>query len=248
MMGTSDLAAPADLVWLLAQSRPFRGLRAARLQVVLEAAHRRQVERDGFFFLQNEPANAFYVLIDGQAKLTQVTLDGHQMLVRFVAPGEEFGIIAALVDAVYTLSAQAVTNCLALVWDGETLLRLMQRYPRIALNALDTVAGHYRHLLDRYQQVVTERVEQRIARMLLRLARQVGQRAEGDGVLIGLPLSREDLGEMTGTTLYTVSRILTAWEHRGFIEVGRERVLICHPHALVAIAEDLPSDVPLENP
>jgi CRP-like cAMP-binding protein len=66
-------------------------------------------------------------------------------------------------------------------------------------------------------------------------------------VLIGLPLSREDLGEMTGTTLYTVSRILSRWEHQGFLETGRQRVLIRQPHTLVAIAEDLPPDAPPED-
>jgi CRP-like cAMP-binding protein len=108
---------------------------------------------------------------------------------------------------------------------------------------LEVVAGHYRRLLDRYQELATERVERRVARALLRLARQVGQKEE-DGVLIGLPLSREDLAEMTGTTLYTVSRILSGWEHQGLVEAGRERVFIRDPHALVAIAEDLSPDTP----
>jgi len=101
------------------------------------------------------------------------------------------------------------------------------------------VARQYRYLLDRYQELMTERVEQRVARALLRLARQVGQKAD-KGVLIGLPLSREDLAEMTGTTLYTVSRILSRWEDQDLVETGRERVLIRQPHGLVAIAEDLP--------
>jgi CRP-like cAMP-binding protein len=89
-------------------------------------------------------------------------------------------------------------------------------------------------------------VAQRVARTLLRLARQAGQREE-EGVLIGLPLSRENLAEMTGTTLYTVSRILSGWEEQGLVEAGRERVLIRLPHALVAIAEDLPSNIPPED-
>ncbi|MCI0732070.1 MAG: helix-turn-helix domain-containing protein, partial [Chloroflexi bacterium] len=62
------------------------------------------------------------------------------------------------------------------------------------------------------------------------------------GVLLDLPLSRQDLGEMTGTTLYTVSRILSAWEQAGLIEAGRERVTIRNPHGLVVIAEDLPEN------
>ena len=85
-----------------------------------------------------------------------------------------------------------------------------------------------------------------MARCLLRLARQTGQKIEG-GVLIGLPLSREDLAKIAGTTLYTVSRILSGWEQQGFVEAGRERVLIRQAHILAAIAEDLPPSTPLQD-
>ena len=74
---------------------------------------------------------------------------------------------------------------------------------------------------------------------MTRLARKTGKRVEG-GVLLDLPLSREDLAAMTGTTLFTVSRLLAEWERGGLVEVGRERVVIRVPHGLVAIAEDLP--------
>ena len=79
-----------------------------------------------------------------------------------------------------------------------------------------------------------------MARTLLRLARQTGQRTD-EGVLLDLPLSRQDLGEMTGTTLYTVSRIVSSWEQQGFVQTGRERIVIRDPHGLVTIAEDLPN-------
>ena len=78
---------------------------------------------------------------------------------------------------------------------------------------------------------------------LLRLVRQVGRKVEG-GILIDLPLTRQDLAEMTGTTLYTVSRILSRWEQENLVETGRERVLICYPHGLTRIAEDLPPEDP----
>lgn len=235
-----------DLTQLLAQSQPFQGLDAADLEAVLQAARRHQVERDAFFFHQGDPATVFYLLIQGEAKLTQVTPEGHQMLVRFARPGECFGCIAALSDVVYTLSAQAVQDCQALAWEGEAMAQLMKRYHRITLNMLNLIAGYYKRLLDRYQELVTERVEQRVARALLRLARQAGQKA-GDGVLIGLPLSREDLADMTGTTLYTVSRILSRWEQQGLVEAGRERVLIRNPHALVIIAEGFSPGTPPED-
>jgi len=93
----------------------------------------------------------------------------------------------------------------------------------------------------------TERVERRIARALLRLVSQLGRKVE-TGVLIDLALSREDVANMTGTTVYTVSRILSRWEEEGIIEGGREKVLIKRPPSLVMIAEDLPPTVkPLET-
>jgi CRP-like cAMP-binding protein len=75
---------------------------------------------------------------------------------------------------------------------------------------------------------------------LLRLVRQLGRRTD-EGILIDIPLSRQDLAEMTGTTLYTVSRILSHWEQQGLVITGRERVTLCKSHELVIIAEDLPN-------
>jgi CRP-like cAMP-binding protein len=113
----------------------------------------------------------------------------------------------------------------------------------MALNGLRMVAGRFRDLQRRYQELATERVERRVARTLLRLTRQAGKGVP-EGVLLDLPLSRQDLGDLTGTTLYTVSRILSRWEQDGLITTGRERVIVCKPHGLVAIAEDLPSTPP----
>ena len=83
-------------------------------------------------------------------------------------------------------------------------------------------------------------MERRIAHTLLRLIRYAGRKVDR-GVLLDLPLTRQDLAEMTGTTLYTVSRVLSRWETEGIIESERQQVLVRIPHKLVAIAEDLPS-------
>ena len=80
----------------------------------------------------------------------------------------------------------------------------------------------------------------RVARALLRLVREAGRRL-ATGVEIDFPVSRQDIAEMTGTTLYTVSRLMSSWEERGILGGGRQRIVLLKPHALVAIAEDLPA-------
>jgi CRP-like cAMP-binding protein len=100
------------------------------------------------------------------------------------------------------------------------------------------VAARLHELQVQYRQLATEKVERRVARALIRLVQQAGRRVE-TGVLIDLPLSREDIAQMTGTTLYTVSRIISRFEGEGILEAGRQRMVIRNPHGLVKVADDL---------
>ncbi len=228
-----------DSLAVLKNAPLFRGLGEMPLEVVHNSAFRRRLRRGEFFFYQAEPATHFYLLLEGQTRLNQLTLEGHQVTIRYVGPGESLGVIVVLSDMAYPLSAETVTDCLALGWEANTIADLMERYPRLALNGMRMVAGRFRDLQHRYRELATERVERRVARALLRLARQTGRRVE-EGVLLDIPLSRQDLGEMTGTTLYTVSRILSGWEQEGLLITGRQQVIVSNPHGLVSIAEDLP--------
>jgi CRP-like cAMP-binding protein len=120
-----------------------------------------------------------------------------------------------------------------------TMRQLLETETAIAVNAVRFVADRLHDLQRRYRQAMTERVERRVARAVLRLVHDAGRRVDG-GVEITFPVSREDVAEMTGTTLYTVSRLLSAWEEQGIVRSGRQRIVLTKPHALVAIAEDLP--------
>ena len=230
-----------DLLELLSQSPLFRDASRGELEEALKVARHYEVARGEFLFHQDEPAVAFYVIVRGQVRLSQLTPEGHQVIIRFMGPGDGMGIIVALSNTTYPLSAEAVSDTVALRWGYEPTIILMEQYPRLALNGLRLVAGRFHELQNRYRELATERVERRVARALLRLARQTGKRTE-EGVLLDLALSRQDLGEMTGTTQYTVSRILSGWEQEGLIKTGRERIIIREPHGLVIIAEDLPLD------
>ena len=116
---------------------------------------------------------------------------------------------------------------------------LLQLVPRRAREvALGEHLGHLtQDMQARYRELATERVEQRIGRTLLRLAAQSGQEASGG---IELALTRQDLAEMAGTTLHTVSRVLAEWDRKGIIDSRREHLRITDPHGLVRVADGLP--------
>ena len=217
----------------------FKDLEAQQLAAVMRAGRQRNVEANTFLYMQGDEATAFYLLLEGSIKLTQVTLDGQEVILRYAAPGEVFGLIAVLAEQTYPVSAFTVNACQMWVCQQSEIRALMSQIPSIAINALGIMSGRVREFQDRIRELSTERVELRVARTLLRLAHQMGKKVP-EGVYLDLPISRQDLAEMTGTTLYTVSRTFSKWETTGLIKTGREQVIIRRPHGLVSIAEDLP--------
>ena len=216
----------------------FAGLDHHALQEIKRLGHSKRVEAGAAFFREGEPASAFYVLDAGTVKLTQVTAEGHQVVLGLLGAGDAFGGVAAFGGMTYPVTAEAVTHATAFEWPGTVMADLMERHPRLAVNALKFVAARHHDLQVRYRQLATERVERRVARALLRLVQQTGRPVDA-GVLIDVPLSREDIGQMTGTTLYSVSRIISRFEDAGLLEAGRQRMVIRNPLGLQKIADDL---------
>jgi CRP-like cAMP-binding protein len=146
--------------------------------------------------------------------------------------------IALVEGAVYPVTAQVAEESRLFSWTQAAILQAIDRHSKLALNALRLVTGRVREFQGRYRELATERVERRLPRMIIRLANQAGKKTS-EGVLLDLPLTRQDLAEMSGTTLFTVSRILSQWEAQGLVQAGREKLLIVFPYGLVRIAEDL---------
>ena len=216
----------------------FRELSHEALSEVAAAASVREASPGQSFFHEGSPAESFFVLRTGAVKLSQISPDGQLVVLRLIGPGDAFGGAAAFGGGQYPATAEAVNAATAFEWRGEAIARLMERHPRLAINLARFIAARLHELQEQYRQLATERVERRIARALLRLVRQAGRKVEA-GVIIDLPLSREDIAQMTGTTLYTVSRVLSRWETDGIVESVRQRVTIRTPHALVSIADEL---------
>ncbi len=221
----------------------FTGLADEELDDVLRRARTRRLPKDTRVFSQGDPAVTCHVLIDGRVKISQSTPDGGQMVLHFIGPGQMYGTVAALVGIPLPADATAVVDSVEIYWSLAAMHEVMQRCPRVALNSNAITGGRLIDLQTRIREMTSERVERRIAHALLRLVRQAGRRVS-EGVEIDFPITRQDLASMTGSTLHTVSRTLSAWEERGVIEGSRRHIIVKSPHRLVAIAEDLSEDEP----
>ena len=224
---------------ILGRSPILAKLDQPALKTIVQAATLHKIEQGGFFFHQGEPATSFFVLIDGRTRLSLIADDGRQVIFHYLRPGDAMGVVVALANGHYPVSAEAMTNAVALGWDRQTAVRLMEKYPRLAINSMELVAERFWELQNRYRELATERVEQRLAHAVLRLSADNNSHSR-PGEPPTLTLSRQDLAEMTGTTLFSVSRICSDWEQRGILATGREQIPVLNREELQTIAEDLP--------
>ena len=223
----------------LASAELVRELTPAVREDLLAAAEPRRAARRSLLFAAGDPAETLYLLVSGRIKLLRGNAEGQEVIVRFLGPGELLGGVAALPGARYPATAEVAEDAELVAWGRTVLAPALARHPELTTAILGIVARRMGDVQGQLQELATERVARRVARALLHLAAQHGRKLP-DGVLIDFPLSRQSLAELTGTTLFTVSRLLSAWESEGTLRAGREEVTILAPHALVRIAEDLP--------
>jgi CRP-like cAMP-binding protein len=221
----------------LADTAPFQGLVGNDLDDILAHARSRRFAKNAALFEQGAGADHFFVLLDGHLKVTQTTPVGAQVIVRYINPGDIFGIAAAIGRSDYPATATAVVDSVALAWDQHYWHKLVAAYPAVAGNVMRALGARLQEQQEKLIQIATQRAERRIAHVLLRLVRQAGKTVAG-GVEISFPLTRQDIAEMTGTTLFTVSRVMSQWDQAAFTESGRQRIVVCNPHALLRIAEE----------
>lgn len=221
---------------LVADLPMFAGVAPDDLNEILKEAQSIRYPKGTHVFQQDEEAHSFFVLLHGHLRVMKVTPDGQQVVVRFVTPGDLFGIAMAMARTTYPATAMAVVDSVALVWPSATWPRLVAKHPPLAVNTIRTVGARLQDAHTRVVEMSTEQVEKRVAHALLRLAQQAGRKGE-DGIQIDFPISRQDVAEMTGTTLHTVSRILSGWEDQGLVESGRQKITISNPHKLFMLAE-----------
>jgi len=231
---------------LVANLPMFAGLAPAEQDELLREARSVRYPKGSAVFDQGAEAGHFYLLLHGHLRVEKITPQGQQSVVRYVSAGELFGVAQAMNLACYPATAVAAVDSIVLTWPAVSWARLIGRYPSLAASALQIVGRRLQDTQARGIEISNEQVEQRVAHALLRLAKQAGRKVER-GIEIDFPISRQDIAEMTGTTLHTASRILSAWESQGLVEGGRQRIVLRDPHRLYLLAE-APEESRLRGP
>jgi CRP/FNR family transcriptional regulator, nitrogen oxide reductase regulator len=226
----------------LARSSFFSGLSYQAVEEIIASSRGIRKVAGSWFFRQGEPAVGFYLLVSGYATIHHLTLDGAEALVRIMVPLEIFGTRSVLLRKTSPGSARAVKDCEALFWPGSIMRKLLLEHPELALNALQITSTYMIEFAARNSSLITQSIEQRIARVLLELAARIG-RWEGRTVVLDVVLPHKDVGQMVGASVFSVSRIFAAWIRSGLLRRDRGKILLRHIASLNRIAAALPQPV-----
>lgn len=221
----------------LGQSEMFGALGEAGLNAVAAAGAVRRWSAGTAIFAQGEPGTTCHSLIEGRVKIVQTQVSGSQSVLRFIGPGEMYGMVAAMMSRPFPADAMAVVDSVEIVWPVGTMRQLINTYPEIGIRSTASAGERLFELQGRMGDLTGVRVERRIARALVRLAGQAG-RPTREGLEIDFPVTRQDLAEMSGATLHTVSRTLAAWDQRGITGGARRRIVVRDRAALTALADE----------
>lgn len=222
------------IVEALRRSPPFHGLADPQLEEVARHGTARSLRPGEAAFEQGAAADRFFLVVEGRMKVAMLTPDGKQVLVRLIGAGDFCGLALALARRDYPATCSAVVPSQLVGWPMCYWSTLLETHPVVSLRVTQALGRHIVDVHSRMAELATEGVERRVAHALLRLAREAGRPVEG-GLGIDFPVTRQDLAEMTGTTLHSVSRIVSSWSARGFVRTGRARIVIADLGALERI-------------
>lgn len=214
----------------------FKHLPAEAISTINALFHDRDRRAEERIYFEGDDAEYLYLVAMGKVKLVRNTASGREVLLDVLHGGEYFGALTVFGERVYTETAIAQTDCCILQISSADFESILLEHPEVARRALEIVSQRLAESQDVIKQLSSYTTERRIAATLLRLAGKLGE-ARGENILIQLPLSRQNLAAMTGTTTETVSRVIRRLAEDKMIKSGRKWVTITDSKRLRQLAE-----------
>jgi CRP-like cAMP-binding protein len=212
----------------------FANLSAVDSNAILSAAHEKEFGRRQTIFVEGAPCRQVLLLLTGCVKTTQLGPTGCEVILRLNGPGELIGAVESYLGNNNLVTARTTQTTTALVWEASTFEAVSDRFPVLRRNTARLLGFRLQELEERFREISTQKVAPRLSQQLIRLSNQLRQHSQG---VLEIGLSREELAQLTGTTLFTVSRLLCQWERQGIVSTRREAVVVRNLKALMEMSE-----------
>ena len=222
---------PGTKIAVLKRSLIFSGLTGVELSDLAALAVERKLAPNTFVFWEGDPPDWFYTVSAGKVKVFKQSSQGKEMIIAFFGPGDIVGEVAVFENKPYPASAQAIEETTVLAVRREDFLSFLAARPEVALRIIGVLAGRLRDAHGRMIDLAGERVEQRLARTLLRLSAKLGPT---------LPFTRQEIADMAGTTTETAIRFMGRLKEGGIVRSTRGNTIIVDETKLKLLSEGAP--------
>jgi CRP/FNR family transcriptional regulator, nitrogen oxide reductase regulator len=217
---------------ILKQTPILSPLSDDELEGLAKFAHRRELNEGEFLFWEGDQPQWFYIVEEGKVKVVKQAASGKEFILSLFTPGEIVGEVAVFQGKPYPASAQAIGQTTILVISSQDLLDFLGKNPSVSLKIMAVLGERLRQAHARLRDLAGERVEQRIASLLLMLASKLG--AE-------LPFTRQEIADMAGTTTETAIRVLSRLGKGHIVVSRRGRITILDEDRLRLLSQGPPS-------
>jgi CRP/FNR family transcriptional regulator len=219
---------------LLADLPIYQGLNRKDLEVLAAVTRLREYRRGESIFREGDPSDKLLIVLEGLVKITKTTPSGREVILHVMAPGDPIGGAAVYDELPYPGSAVALDHVACAQTLTADLFKLLERHPSLVRGLLKSLTRRLVELTSRLTELSGGHVEERLARVLFKLACDRGS-TESEGVFIPMPLSRQELADLTGTTIETCIRIMSRWAKTGLVETRGDGFLLRDVEALERI-------------
>jgi CRP/FNR family transcriptional regulator, nitrogen oxide reductase regulator len=206
----------------------FADLSSADSATVYSAANAKRFWRRQMLYCEGDAIKHVMLLLSGCVKVTQLSWKGDEVILRLNAKGDLLSETHQSAGYRHCSGAQAIQPGVALVWQLGVFERLFDSLPAFRRNVVGALEERLREMEQRFREVSSEDVASRLCSELIRLTTRLADSNPEKEILI----SRKELAQLTGTSLFTVSRLLSRWQEMGIVRIRREAVQVCDPHAL----------------
>lgn len=220
----------------LRNSTLFRRVGPDDRQRLSAVAHTKGYSRGDIVFREGDPSDAFYTVMSGRVKVFKVLPSGKEVILEIFGAGDPLGAIAAYEGRPFPASALALEETSCLILPRGAFFALLEQHPSLVRGLLSGMTQRLVELTNRLAELSGGRIEARLARLFLKLADNAG-RAERGGTFIAMPLSRQELADLTGTTIETCIRIMSRWGKQGVLLTEKDGFLVADRSALEQAAE-----------
>lgn len=228
---------PEPVDALLAATPVFRKLSPQDRRTVAQAATLKRFEKGQTIFEQAAPSDAFYTIASGRVKIFKMLPTGKDVILEVFGQGDPLGAVAAYDGRAFPASAVALEDTVCVVIPRAVFFRLLEEHPSLVRGLMLGLTARLVELTNRVAELSGSRIEPRFARLFLKLAGEMGQ-PEPDGIRIPLALSRQELADLTGTTIETAIRIMSRWGKEEIVRTEKEGFVVLDRRTLEATSAE----------